>query len=57
MAKNKVISQWRCRDCVNATDFHEKNLKGEYFLCKCKYFKYSKFLNKDWCNNFKKNES
>ena len=43
-----------CRDCQYATDFHEKNYKGEFFLCKCKYHKRSMFLNKDFCNEFKR---
>lgn len=41
-----------CRDCMYATDFHEKDYKGDFFLCKCKFFKYSKFLNRDYCENF-----
>lgn len=42
-----------CRDCYYATDFHEKNYEGEYFLCKCKFFPFSRFLNRDYCENFK----
>nr|DAP63805.1 MAG TPA: hypothetical protein [Caudoviricetes sp.] len=29
------------------------NWKGEPFLCKCPFHKYSKFLDKDYCANFK----
>lgn len=43
-----------CRDCKHAYGFHEKNHKGEFFLCKCPFFHYSRFLNKDYCENFKK---
>ena len=43
-----------CKDCKFATDFHEKNHKGEFFLCKCKFFHYSKFLNRDCCDKFEK---
>lgn len=55
MAKKvKDTILYRCRDCANAYSFHEKNLEGNYFLCKCKYFEHSRFLNKDWCKNFVK---
>ena len=27
--------------------------RGEPFLCKCPFHKYSKFLDKDYCTNFK----
>lgn len=54
MAKKiKPAIQYTCKDCIHATDFHEKNWKGEFFLCKCPFFKWSKFLNRDYCNNFK----
>lgn len=42
-----------CRECANATDFHERNWKGEFFMCKCKFQKRSMFLNHDCCENFK----
>ena len=55
MAKNtKERHNYFCRDCQYATDYHEKNYKGEFFLCKCKFQKRSMFLNKDYCNNFKR---
>lgn len=53
MAK-KERPDYRCRDCVYATDFHEKNSKGVPFLCKCKFQKRSMFLNLDYCVHFKK---
>lgn len=54
MAKNKTQQTLFCRDCSYAYGFHEKNYKGDFFLCKCPYFKSSRFLNKDYCENFKK---
>lgn len=55
MAKKKVAVQneYRCRDCVYATDFHEKNMNGEYFMCKCKFHRWSRFLNLSYCEHFK----
>ena len=55
MAK-KTQSQpnYRCRDCQHTHDFHNKNLKGEYFMCKCPFQKRSMFLNLDHCKYFKK---
>lgn len=53
MAKKvKEAIQYRCKDCQNAFDFHEKNQQGEFFLCRCKFFKFSRFLNRDWCGKF-----
>lgn len=52
MAKKVPLTKF-CRDCIHAKYFHEKNHKGEFFLCKCKFFKSSRFLNKDYCNEFK----
>lgn len=56
MAK-KVAPTTNCRDCVHATDFHEKNYKGEFFLCKCKYSNRSRFLDRDTCENYTPNEA
>lgn len=54
MAKKvKSDNPYTCKDCQFATDFHEKDYKGEFFLCKCKFFHYSRFLRRDWCDNFK----
>ena len=52
--KTKEIPIFHCRDCQHATDYHEKNYKGEFFLCKCKFQKRSMFLNKDYCERFKR---
>ena len=45
----KTKPEHYCRDCANAYDFHEKNVKGVFFMCKCPYYKYSRFLNHDSC--------
>lgn len=47
-------SNYRCRECQHAHDFHDKNLKGEYFMCKCPFQKRSMFLNLDYCEKFDK---
>ena len=52
MAKKKVTIE-HCKDCVYATDFHEKDSNGEFFLCKCKYSTRSRFLLRDACPNYK----
>lgn len=38
-----------CRDCVHSYDYHELDYKHEPFLCKCPFFKWSRFLKKDTC--------
>lgn len=55
MAKKKQSIEQRhyCRECAHATDFHEKNWNGEYFMCNCKFHKWSRFLNHDCCEHFK----
>lgn len=45
---------YTCKDCLHARDFHEKNYKGELFMCKCDYQKRSMFLNRDYCDKFVK---
>lgn len=52
MAKKVIVPLTNCRDCIHATDFHEKDYKGEFFLCKCKYSKRSRFLERDTCSNY-----
>lgn len=42
-----------CQDCALAYDYHEKDVNGEFFMCKCPFFKFSKFLRHDICDNFK----
>lgn len=43
-----------CRECKHSYDYHELDYKGEPFLCKCPFFQYSKFLNRDCCSKFEK---
>ncbi len=45
-------TKYHCRDCKHSYDYHENNWKGEPFLCRCPFCKFSKFLDKDYCNNF-----
>lgn len=52
--KSKQFHGFYCKDCKYATDYHEKNYKGEFFLCKCQFQNRSMFLNKDCCEMFKK---
>lgn len=47
-------SKYHCRDCVHGYDRHEKNLKGEFFMCRCPFFTSSRFLNRDVCDKFNK---
>lgn len=44
-----------CRDCAKAYDFHCKNVKGEFFMCRCPHVKgRSMLMNHEGCNdNFK----
>ena len=59
MAKKVKLSEtkYHCRDCKHSYDWHEKDYKGEFFLCRCPFFKYSKFLNKDYCEHFELNRN
>lgn len=46
--------KYHCRECKHSHSYHELNWKGEPFLCKCPFHKYSKFLDSDWCEHFQK---
>lgn len=49
--------KYTCRDCSNSYDWHEKNWRGELFMCRCKHYtegKYCKFLSDKQCANFNK---
>lgn len=39
-----------CRDCTHSYDYHEKNVKGEFFMARCPFSKWSVFLNHDSCD-------
>lgn len=47
------MAQFRCQDCVYHYEPHEKNHKGEFFLAKCKFSKWSVFLDQPQCKEFK----
>lgn len=50
-AKKETIRHY-CRECKYSFDYHELDYKGEPFMCKCQFEKYSKFLNHDCCDKF-----
>lgn len=55
MAKKEEKKDIRqCVMCVEAKDFHELNHKGEPFMCKCRFHKWSRFLysTNDVCDHF-----
>lgn len=56
MTAKKVIQQpvYHCRDCRRSYDWHELNYRGEPFMCRCPYHKWSRFLNHDYCDKFVK---
>lgn len=43
-----------CKDCRHSYDPHSKALDGHMILCRCKFFQYSKFLERDCCDKFSK---
>lgn len=51
---NEKEKRVRCRDCAHSTMYHELDEMGEPFLCKCPFWEWSQFLDKNRiCNNFK----
>lgn len=54
MAKKIIVEDTHCRYCIHARDFHEKNSRGEFFLCKCEFSNRSMFLDRDTCPKFVK---
>ena len=59
MATRRLIRKEKprhtCRDCAHSYDRHEKDWRGEEFLCRCPYYKegrFSKFLNDPQCEMF-----
>ena len=54
MAKKvvKPANPYHCRDCKHSYDWHEKNQAGEFFMCRCPFQKWSRFLNRDICDKF-----
>ena len=43
-----------CKDCKHSYDPHSKALDGHMILGRCKFFQYSKFLERDICDKFSK---
>lgn len=44
-----------CRECRHSFDWHEKNWRGELFMCRCPHHKggkFSKFLDDPQCKMF-----
>lgn len=57
--KKKEQPKYKCRDCGHSYDWHEKNYKGEPFLCRCPFYKggkFCRFLSDPQCGNFIKRE-
>lgn len=54
MAKKvRADTDYHCEDCVHHYQEHEIGADGRFFLCKCPFFKWSKFLRRDCCKDFK----
>lgn len=49
--------KYRCRDCTNSYDWHNKALDGHFILCRCPYKqhggKFCIFLSNLQCGHFK----
>lgn len=41
-----------CKDCKHSYEPHSKALDGSMILCRCPFWKYSRFLNRDYCDKF-----
>nr|DAO06563.1 MAG TPA: zinc-ribbon domain protein [Caudoviricetes sp.] len=55
VARLAEVPQYRCRDCQHSYDWHEKNWRGELFMCRCKHHhdgKFTKFLKDPQCEHF-----
>ena len=47
--------KYQCRHCGHSYDWHERDWKGEPFLCRCPYYKggrFSRFLTDPQCEHF-----
>ena len=44
--KEKAVRHF-CYECENSYDWHEKNYKGEFFMCRCPFHKWCRFLYRD----------
>lgn len=41
-----------CKDCRHSYEPHSPAIDGHMILCRCPYFEFSKFLNRDCCDKF-----
>lgn len=48
----KAEARHACRDCKHSYDWHEKNWRGELFMCRCRIRPYSRFLDDPECEKF-----
>lgn len=48
--KEREVQRYFCRDCKHAFGYHEKSIKGDYFMAKCPFRKWSVFLNHTYCD-------
>lgn len=53
-ATKPAAPEHTCRDCIHSTDWSNRGANGQFILCRCKFQKWCKFLDHDYCNNFKK---
>ena len=53
--KQREQPKYQCRHCRHSYDWHEKNWRGELFMCRCKFYKegkYCRFLSDPQCEHF-----
>ena len=43
---------YTCKDCAHSTDWHNRGADGTMILCSCKFHKWCRFLNRDYCDHF-----
>lgn len=53
-ATKPAAPEYTCRDCIHSENWHNRGAKGQFIFCDCKFHKWCKFLDHDYCNNFKK---
>lgn len=57
MSKKGVEIKYHCEDCKHHYGDLEVGADGRFFLCRCEYEKWCKFLRTDWCNRFEYGKS
>lgn len=54
MSRKAQIEKHTCRDCGHSHSYHENDLEGNFFLCKCNFKQWSQFLDiPQACDYFK----